>query len=143
MVPFRLDADWLQVRVNVPLKGPLYVPDQPPERSTAAGAGVGVAIAVGIGVGVDVGGAACVVEGVGVSVVVDALHAQSRTAVKPTIPTSVDLNITSLLLRWLFAGPGRQMPRGNTRRITTRVMDIHDQNSDLFDRWRVIRCRRR
>src|ERR1700693_3792391 len=103
MVPFRLDADWFQVRVNVPLKGPLYVPDQPPERSTAAGAGVGVAIAVGIGVGagVGVGGAAGVVAGVGVSVVVDALHATSSTIVKPTIPTSTDLNITSLLLRWL------------------------------------------
>jgi hypothetical protein len=38
IVPLRAPALWFQLRVNVPLKGPLYCPVHVPDRSTVAGA---------------------------------------------------------------------------------------------------------
>jgi hypothetical protein len=64
MVPLRFDPVCCQVRVNVPLKAPLYCPDQVPE-STPVGAGVAVVVGVEVVVGVaaagDVGAVAVVV----------------------------------------------------------------------------------
>jgi hypothetical protein len=73
MLPVKVDVDWVQVSLKVPVYTPLYCPDHVPERSTA-GAAVGVAVGALVGVGVLVAGAPV---GVGVSVVDDALQAAS------------------------------------------------------------------
>ncbi len=50
MVPSNVAPDCVQVSVNVPLKGPLYRPDQDPARFTAGGGAVGVAVGAAVGV---------------------------------------------------------------------------------------------
>jgi hypothetical protein len=73
--PLKVDPDCVQVSVNVPFNTPLYDPVHVPERPPAA-AVVGAAVAVGVLVGALVGVLLTgMLDGVGVPVVDDALHA--------------------------------------------------------------------
>jgi hypothetical protein len=87
MVPLKVDPVCCQLSLNVPVKAPPYLPDQLPDRSTAAAGAL------------EVGGAAvelAVVETLalagGVEVVVDLapllLHPVASTAKAPTTETS-------------------------------------------------------
>lgn len=80
--PLRAAPLWAHVSVNVPLNGPLYVPIHAPVRSTDGG--VWLAVGVGVGTGVAVAVGLEVDPGVGVPVVVDALHPVSTIAATAT-----------------------------------------------------------
>src|SRR5579872_1108960 len=71
MLPLRADPVWVQVRVNVPEKAPLYVPFQVPESPPADAAGVGVGEVVISGVVALVAGAGGLVVALPAGGVVD------------------------------------------------------------------------
>jgi hypothetical protein len=82
IVPSTDEPVWVHVRVNVPLKGPLYCPDQDPVRSTVGGASLAYAV------GTTAAGNVAAVVGVGVPLLVDELH-PTVSRVTDTAPAMV------------------------------------------------------
>jgi len=101
IVPARVEPVCVHVRANVPLNGPLYFPDQVPDRLTEGGGWLGVACAVGMDVavgtvvaGVEEGAAAP--AGVAVAVGLDELL-QPRTTTVVKKSASIKLKRVEIL----------------------------------------------
>ena len=119
--PLKVDPDCVQVSVNVPVNTPLYDPVHVPERPPAA-AVVGAAVAVGALVGVLLTG---MLDGVGVPVVDDALHA----AISDTRGIAMPIRMVRFISQVL---PLVQL-----------LSDHHGRSAELVERRRQSRSRQR